>query len=143
MALLLLSRVVCGCGDRTENEARLFLDRIERIDSDDPPERRRPRVDALASLALTSEEVKHARDVCLDAHRSLIDAETRQGEARRELDRITANGANPHAPVEPAVGARIQKAIGDSERAIARSRDLRPRCQDEVGELDRKYGSRR
>lgn len=140
---ILFCFVLPACSDHTGNEARLFLDRVERIDSDDPPERRRPRIEALAALALSSEEVTRARDVCLDAHRALLDAETRQAEARRELDRITANGANPHAPVEPAVGARIQKAIDDSERAIHRSRDLMPRCQDEVGELNRKYGSRR
>src|SRR5689334_3374981 len=93
LAILAFGLVV-ACGDREGNEARLFLDRVEQIDIEAPPEVRRDRIDALASIAIESTDVKRTRDLCVEAHRTLLDAEAKQASAQADLDRITAGGTD-------------------------------------------------
>jgi hypothetical protein len=143
LTVLTAAAAGCGCQDKTANEARLFLDRAGRIEIDGPRQARRDRIDALAGLALEDPQIVAARDLCVEAHRTLFDAEETQASAQTELDRITKNGADPNADIEPAVAARLDRQITEARRGIDRSHELMPRCQDEVGELTRRYAQQR
>lgn len=116
----------------------MFLDRLERLDLDDPAEERRRLVDNLASMPLLDPEVSEARDVCVDAHRSILEAEERQANAARLLGRYDADEV-------PSAGdrARIQRDIDGADAALERSRRLFERCHRQSRELDMRYRRRR
>jgi hypothetical protein len=143
VAVALGAGAAVGCGDQKANDARLFLDRVERIDVEGPRESRRVAVDALANVAVETEEIQRARDLCVEAHRTLLDAEDTQANAQAELDRIIGNGINPNADIAPDVASRLDRQITEARQGIERSRQLMPRCQDEVGDLAREYARRR
>lgn len=116
----------------------MFLDRVEQLDLDDPVAERRRIVDNLASMPLSDDGVKRARDVCVDAHRTIIEAEERQSRAARLLARYSAEDVPPVADRE-----RIQQDIDHADRALARSRGLFDRCGREMQDLDLRYRRRR
>lgn len=134
--LVLLAGVACGRD--ASGEARMFLDRLERLDLDDPPADRRRLVDNLANMPLSDAEVTEARDVCVDAHRNILEAEDLQADAARLLARYEADQV-------PSAGdrARIQRDIQSADAALARSRDLFSRCHRQTRELDVRYRRRR
>ena len=134
-ALCATALVACDDGS-TRNEAMLFLDRYQVIEIDQPAEERRPLVEALERLALSDGDVDHTRDTCVEAHRSLLDAEERHAAARHEL--ITAIGADG-AEVPPEVAARIETAIDESNAAIERSPALFSACYREVRTLEGRF----
>lgn len=137
--VLLIGLVACDDG-RARNEAMLFLDRYQVIEIDDPLEERRPLVEGLERLALSDAEVDRARDTCVEAHRSLLDAEERHAAARHEL--VTAMGEEG-AEVPPDVAARIETAIDESNAAIERSPALFSSCYREVRALESRFHRRR
>ncbi len=132
---------LAACDDgRARNEAMLFLDRYQVIEIDDPIEERGPLVEALERLALSDADVDRARDTCVEAHRSLLDAEERHAAARHEL--VTAMGEEG-AEVPPDVAARIEAAIDESNAAIERSPALFSSCYREVRALESRFHRRR
>lgn len=132
---------VTSCGDdRVRNEAMLFLDRYERIDQEQPPDVRRPLVEELRDLTLVTPDVVHARDACVDAHLTLLEAEERHATAREELLRATEGGDHP---LEVDAAARIEAALSESNAAIERSPALFERCYREVRGLERRFHRRR
>lgn len=129
-----------ACGDdRVRNEAMLFLDRYEQIDRDSSLEVRRPLVEGLRSLTLLSPDVVHARDACVDAHSTLLEAEERHASAREELLAATEGGDRP---LEMDAAARIESAISESNAAIERTPALFERCYREVRGLERRFHRR-
>jgi len=97
----------------------MFLDRLERLDLDDPAEERRRLVDNLASMPLLDPEVSEARDVCVDAHRSILEAEERQANAARLLGRYDAD----------------EVPVGDDQRQhVEITRDIALRFNHRFGE---------
>jgi len=137
-----LSAAGCGaCDDRDDNQARLFLDRVQRVHIDAPVEEREELVDALAALSLDDEELAGTRDACVAGHRALIEAEREQQRAALALAEVS--DGDPNALVEPAKAREIQEAIERSNGGIERARDELSRCQDEVDALDSRYGSER
>ncbi len=134
--IVLLAGVACGRD--ASGEARMFLDRLERLDLDDPADDRRRLVDNLANMPLSDAEVTEARDVCVDAHRNILEAEELQADAagllaRYEPDQVPSAGDR----------ARIQRDIQSADAALARSRDLFSRCHRHSRELDMRYRRRR
>jgi len=129
-----------ACGDdRVRNEAMLFLDRYEQIDRDSSVAVRRPLVEGLRTLTLLSPDVLHARDACVDAHSTLLDAEERHDAARDELIIATEGGDRP---LEMDAAARIESAISESNAAIERTPALFERCYREVRGLERRFHRR-
>lgn len=110
----------------------MFLDRVERIDLDNPVAQRRRLVENLATLPLSDSEVTAARDVCVDAHRAILEAEDRHADAAALVAR---HGTSPPA----AIHLRVERALDEGDRALARSRDLFSRCHRESRELDARY----
>jgi hypothetical protein len=141
-ALLVLSLGGCsGCDDGTaRNDAMLFLDRYQVIEIDQPAAERRPLVEALERLAITNVDVVRARDACVEAHVSLLDAEERHAAARHEL--LEAIG-DEGREVPPEVAARIEAAIDESNAAIERSPALFSTCYREVRTLESRFRTRR
>ena len=136
--ILVLCSIAVGCEPDARNDANLFIDRIEVIDLDDPVEDRRERVDALAALPLASVEVQTARDACVEAHRAILEAEDLHARARAAVVDHADEGA-----LSITERQRIENDIQQSNRAIARSRDLFSRCHRLTRDLDLRYRSRR
>lgn len=115
----------------------MFLDRLERLDLDDPAEQRRRLVDNLANMPLSDADITEARDVCVDAHRSILEAEELQASAAQMLGRYEDDQV-------PSAGdrARIQRNIDSADAAIERSRDLFARCHRHSRDLDLRYRRR-
>lgn len=139
--VLVYAALLLACDDgRTRNEAMLFLDRYEVIQIDQPLAERRPLVEALERLALSDADVDRARDACVEAHRSLLDAEARHDDARHEL--VEAMGDDGRE-VPPEVAARIEAAIDESNAAVERSPALFSTCYREVRALESRFRRRR
>lgn len=132
--------------DSARNDALLFLDRYEGIDVDDPAEERRARVDMISGLPIGSEEVDHVRDLCVDAHRTLLRAEDRGAEARVAFDQ--AMGGRRRAEVDEDeiptdVRATIEAALAESNGALEIARDAMPRCLSAVRGLEVRFQPQR
>jgi hypothetical protein len=125
---------------RTRNEALLFLDRYEGIDLDDPLDERKQSIDALAALPLSSAEVAEVRDVCVEAHRTLIRAEEHSAAARADLEHATADGQREEdIPTE--VRAQIEAHLQSSNESLALARETLPRCMERVHQLEVRFRS--
>ncbi len=123
-----------GCGPDTANEARLFLDRYEGLDFDvDDLDERGRRIETLRRLAIASEEVSAARDVCVSMHEALLEAEVQQAAARAFVTRLEAGrGGQDDA-------AAAERAIARSAEATGRVRDRRPACDEALATLRGRY----
>lgn len=130
----------CACDDSTtRNEAMLFIDRFEDVDVDDPLEQRRAAIASIRGLALTDATVIATRDQCVTAHEALIEAEDQHDIARHML--VESSGAGERE-VAPEIAAQINAAIEHSDEAIARSRELFPRCTRAMSQLERRFPRR-
>ena len=98
-----------------------------------PEATRRARVDDLAGLALREPELARTRDVCVTAHRGLLDAETEQARARRSLE--AAERRHPDGPVPAGEAQQIADAIAASNRALEQAQQALPRCEAQSREL--------
>jgi hypothetical protein len=134
-ALLLLT---AACGNKEDNEARLFLDRSELVTLDAPVAERERMIEALEALPLENEEVIEVRQACTEGHRALIEAETAQREATVELDRVS--GGDENARIPQAEAARIQAIIERSNAAIQESGERLEACEDGKRRLRRSIG---
>jgi hypothetical protein len=130
--------VLAGCGPDASTEARMFLDRLDGVDLDDPVAERQRRVTSLANLPLADATVKRARDVCVEAHRSLLEAEELHSNARVTLARHENAGDIPVTEQQ-----RIERDIANSNTALTRARDLMGRCERHTRDLDNRFRRRR
>lgn len=137
-SLLAWSPVLGGCEPDARNDAHLFLDRVQQLDLDDSIEERRRMVNSLASLPLTSEPVQQARDACVEAYRTILEAEERQARARGSVEQHEDESA-----MSIAERRRIEDDIRESRQALERSRELFPRCHRLTRDLQLRYRSRR
>ena len=136
--LIALALVALGCEPDPRNDANLFLDRVARIDLDDPADQRERMVDSLASLPLSATEVMDARDVCVEAHRTILEAETATSRARAALAEHPSE-----AGISPPERQRIERDIRASNLAIERSRGMFSNCHRLTRDLELRYRARR
>ncbi len=141
LVLVLLLVIAVGCGDWKRHEARLLLDRMDRIDVNEAPDARRPEVEALEQLPLESTEARRVRDLCVKGHEALLSAEQEASLARGSLDRDAPVGSGKTIPAADA--RRIDQALVRSNDALAHASRLLVKCQDEVASLSSRYGRRR
>ena len=140
IALFLLLASSCACGDeQARNEAMLFLDRFQEIDVDDPLEERRTAIQSIRDLALTDPSVVAARDACVTAHETMIEAEDQHAIANHLF--VESTGAGEHEP-SAEVRAQIDSAIDHSNDAIERAPELFSRCNSAVNQLERRFHRR-
>jgi len=135
---LVLLALAPGCEPDARNDATIYLDRVQRIDLDDPVAERRRLVDSLASLPLSADEVVDARDSCVQAHRTILDAEEATRRARASLERYPDESQIP-AETRTAIESDIER----SNRLIARSRPMFDTCHRLTRDLEVRYRSRR
>jgi hypothetical protein len=138
LSILVLAACAIGCEPDARNDANLFLDRVRRIDLDDPVEERRRLVDSLASLPLSAEPVQRARDACVEAHRTILEAEELHARARSAVEEHEDESQMPITERQ-----RIERDIQESNRAIERSREMFTRCHRLTRDLELRYRSRR
>lgn len=136
LALLVLA--LLGCEPDARNDAIIFLDRVQRIDLDDPLAERRRHVESLASLPLSAPEVQRARDACVEAHQTILSAEELTQGARAEVERYEEESQIPIATRQ-----RIETDIRRSNALIERSRALFDTCHRLTRDLEVRYRSRR
>ena len=137
-AFALLAVTLLGCEPDARNDATIFLDRVQRIDLDDPIAERRRNVESLASLPLSAPEVQRARDACVEAHQTILDAETLTTSARAEVERYEDESQIPITARQ-----RIEADIRRSNGLIERSRSLFDTCHRLTRDLEVRYHSER
>lgn len=137
LALVATTLAVAGCEPDARNDANLFLDRVQRIDLDDPVDERERLVDSLASLPLSAEPVQEARDACVEAHRTILEAEALHASAREALE-----GRADETEIPITERQRIERDIQESTRAVERSRGLFSRCHRLTRDLELRYRGR-
>ena len=135
LPILCVVVLALGCADPMPNEARLLLDRMDRLDPDDV-ESRRALVAALRAMPLRSEDVVAARDACVAMHETLLRAEDLSAEARAALTAAEAAGGT----LDPASQRRIESLLAESQASIDRVRGLEAPCQGRIEELRSRFG---
>lgn len=134
MVLVLLA----GCEPDARSDAIIYLDRVQRLDLDDPISERRRLIDSLASLPLSAPEVRTARDSCVEAHQAILEAEELTRRARRAVERHEEESMIP-APER----VRIERDISASNRLIERSRSMFDMCHRLTRGLELRFRSPR
>ncbi len=134
VVIVSLFAALSGCQHDPSGEARMFLDRLDGLDLDDPIEDRRRLVENLAHMPLTDDDVREARDVCVEAHRTLISAEDLHARARAALA-----GHEDETTIPIPERQRIQSDIDGSNRALERAAGLVSRCERHTRDLDMRY----
>jgi Flp pilus assembly protein TadD len=138
LSLLLPSLAGCG-GDRERNEAVLFLDRLDQLDT--PSDQARgERIESLSTLPIATPGVAEVRDHCVRLHRALLTAEETSAGVRGALADSTEDGA--HAPSAAAARA-LEEALDRSNRALEEARTERSACMDGAAALRTRFGVRR
>lgn len=126
--------LLVACEPDARNDAVIYLDRIARIDLDDPMVDRRRLVQSLASLPLTSPEVQAARDACVEAHQTILSAEERTRAARAAVERYEDESQIPITARQ-----RIEADINASNRLIERSGPMFDDCHRLTRDLEVRY----
>lgn len=134
LAIASLLVALGGCQQDPSGEARMLLDRLDQLDLDDPVEDRRRVVDNLAHMPLGNDQIREARDVCVEAHRTLLSAEDLHARARAALAPYEDESTIPITERQ-----RIQRDIDASNRALERASGLVSRCERHTRDLDMRY----
>lgn len=138
MRCLLLLLLLAACGPDEQNEARLFLDRVEGLEEPDLATRRR-KIDALAAMPLESEHVQRVRDLCVPMHEAVWTAD----EGTAAVRQIAAELERQPREARPDRSAEIAAALERSETAVGEVDALRDPCLEALGELRARHAPRR
>ncbi|HEX5659032.1 MAG TPA: hypothetical protein VFX59_17680 [Polyangiales bacterium] len=131
----------CDREGRVRAEARTFLALYEATDHRAPIPERERKVLQMEQLALSEEAVRAARDECVAAHKTLIDAEKQNEHASVELDKALA--AQPKGePLPPDQIARIRSEIQVAEGSLSDARKRFEHCETQARSLDLRFGER-
>jgi hypothetical protein len=131
----------CDREGRVRAEARTFLALYEATDHRAPIPERERKLKQMEQLALSEEAVRAARDECVAAHKTLIDAERQNEHASVELDKALA--AQPQGePLPPEQIARIRNEIQVAEVSLTDARKRFEHCETQARSLDLRFGER-
>ena len=125
-----------GSGD-----ARRFFEVYGEVDADAPMAERAQRIEALAAVPLATDEIATVRDLCVEAHRTLLRAEERGAEARAAFRQATAGGSGEES-ITDEQRASIETALSESNDALALARRQMPECLRRVHGLEQRYRTR-
>jgi hypothetical protein len=81
-----LSTACCGAEKSARDDVHTVLEAISRLDPNAPAETRRAAIEAVSALPIEDKEILELRDVCLQAHRGLLEAEVDQQAVRAALE---------------------------------------------------------
>lgn len=130
--------LVCAACGASRDEAWDLLDRAERIDRHGPRDERRARLDELAAATLAASELVEVRDACVEAHRTLLDAEERQAAAVSAHEAGTTDGR----VLDAAASERFVAAMHEASADIERSESLFEACNHGLHSLEDRFGRR-
>jgi hypothetical protein len=132
-----IALLLFACERDSSAEARMFLDRLDALDLDDPVADRRRLLTSLENMPIADPEIAAARAVCADAHRTTLEAEELTERVRSALAEYP-----DERDIPPARRMRIETDLATSNRNIRRARPLFDRCNRERHQLDREYRRR-
>ena len=138
LLLVAFAWMLLGCEPDARNDAVIYLDRVGRLDLDDSVADRRRLVRSLASLPLSSPEVQGARDACVEAHETILEAEQLTDRARAAVERYEDESQIPITARQ-----RIESDISESGRLIERSGPMFDTCHRRTRDLEVRYRARR
>ncbi len=136
-ALVLLT-LLAGCEPDPRSDAVLFLDRVSRIDADEPIEERRRMIESLASLPLGHERVDEARDVCVEGHEKMLAAEELQQDVASALARY-----QPDDIIDAETRRDLDSRLARARTLISQAGPLISRCHRLTADLELRYRPRR
>jgi hypothetical protein len=119
----------CGARDSEHEEARELLERIARLDPNAPSDTRGAALSALEAMPLHDQGLRAMREVCLAAHRGLLEAERGQAAVRARLE-----GDKPETDL-PALQAAMQKATAQ----LAQAQTALTQCEDQTRKATVRY----
>jgi hypothetical protein len=131
----------CDREGRVRAEARTFLALYEATDHRAPIPERQRKVLQMEQLALSEEAVRAARDECVAAHKTLIDAENQNEHASVELDKALAAQPKGEPLGQDEIG-RIRTEIQVAEGSLADARKRFEHCETQARSLDLRFGER-
>src|SRR5690606_13730438 len=99
----------------------------------------RARLAALQGLALTAPEAKDVRSLCVEAHELLLGVEETQATLKGHLDEVEGDETR----LTEERRSKLESSLAEANTALAKARELLPRCQTRVGELARVHRIRR
>ncbi len=132
-AILFLSAAGCDSHEQEGNELSLLMQRVQGY-TDATGEEQSAELAALRKFEPSTDRVRAARDVCLEAYTLVERAETDHAEARRMLEAVTA-GQGDLAKTRP----EIEKRIARSNDAIDGARPRIARCTRLLSDLRREH----
>lgn len=131
-ALLLLSSA-CDSHEQEGNELSLLMQRVQGY-TDATEQEQSAQLAALRQFEPSTNRVREARDVCLEAYTLVERAETDHAEARRMLEAVSA-GQGDLAKTRP----EIEKRIARSNDAIDGARPRIAKCTRLLSDLRREH----
>lgn len=131
----------CDREGRVRAEARTFLALYEATDHRAPIPERERKVKQMEQLALSEEAVRLARDECVAAHKTLIEAERQNEHASVELDKALASQPRGE-PLPPDRIAGIRLEIQNAEISLSDARKRFEHCETQARSLDLRFGER-
>lgn len=137
LTALILLAALSACEPDPRSDAVLFLDRVSRIDADEPIEERRRMIESLASLPLGHEQVDEARDVCVEGHEKMLAAEELQQDVASALARY-----QPDDVIAADERGQLDSQLSRARTLISQAGPLISRCHRLTADLELRYRGR-
>lgn len=138
---LVLGLTACDSSQVERVEAQRLIAAYEALTAAVGQSGREARLEALGQLPLRREAPRKARDLCVDAHRALLDAESEQEKASAMLEQAIAGKGGD--PLDPDQIAPIQATIERSELSLKSARGRFGECEAAIRDLALRYDKRR
>ena len=129
---LIVAAVCPGCGSEkgVRDDAHAVLEAISRLDPNAPVEARHAAIAAVGSLPVEDKELVALREVCLEAHRGLLEAEVEQQAVRAAID-----GPQPATEQLGALQGKMQRAAA----VLATAQAALTTCETRSREITMRY----
>lgn len=122
-----------ACQTEVRQQATKLVAIGQAIDPALPPEMRQPHVHAMAKLPLSDKALISTRDLCVQAHQALVDAELSH---KRAMNMVATQG---HSELTAVQAQRLEKEISSSNAQLTKAKDKLPGCEDQLRQLRIKY----
>ncbi|MDB4975090.1 MAG: hypothetical protein JWN48_3431 [Myxococcaceae bacterium] len=139
--LAALALTACDREGRARAEAHTFLALYTATDHRAPVAERTRKITQLEQLTLTDDTVRAARDECVGAHRTLLDAERENEVAAKQLDQALAGLPGDQA-LPAADTASIRAGIDKAERSLTDARARFEKCETQARSLSLRFGEK-
>jgi hypothetical protein len=122
-----------GCQDAKKQESRALLELVHAINIKDPYPKRKAALAALQRVEIRDNGVARVRELCVKAHKALIESEERQSQARLTLGGSVSG--NPKSPFPADKANEVTTMIEQSNTALRLAITTFPLCEREIRSL--------